>query len=73
MVLNQIKFILFIIFSLFAVNFSTYYVVEFFDIDRAYIEPLLLYITVLGIFVIVLPKRKGMLIDKLSKTISSVK
>lgn len=73
MIINQIRFIGFLLFSLFAINFSTYYVVDFFDINREHIKPLLMFMNVLGFFVIVLPKQKGTIVERLTEIANSSK
>jgi len=63
------KFIIFLIFSLIVVNFSTNTILEFFNVDTAQVTPFLMYINIMGFFVIVLPKNTGSIVEKLNKII----
>lgn len=67
---RQLNIFLFIIFSLFAVNFSAYTALNFFGIEEKHYKPFLMYINILGLFVIILPRRKGYIVKQLNTIIS---
>ena len=67
---KRLNIFLFIVFSLFALNYSTYIVLSFFGIEQKHYKPFLMYINILGFFVIILPKQKGSIVKQLNTIIS---
>ena len=67
---KRLNLFVFIVFSLFALNYSTYIVISFFGIERKHYQPFLMYINILGFFVIILPKQKGSIVKQLNTIIS---
>ncbi len=70
MISRQLNIFMFILFSLVAINFSAYTALNFFGIDERHYKPFLMYINVMGIFVIMLPRQKGMIVKQLNTIIS---
>ena len=70
MISKQMNIFVFIMFSLFALNYSTYVALNFFGVEEKHYKPFLMYINILGFFVILLPKRKGHIVTKLNSIIS---
>jgi hypothetical protein len=70
MISRQLNIFIFIVFSLFAINFSAYTAFNFFGMDKRHYKPFLTYINVLGFFVVILPKRKGYIVKQLNTIIS---
>tara|TARA_Y100000768_G_C23990935_1_gene692859 strand:+ start:11473 stop:11685 length:213 start_codon:yes stop_codon:yes gene_type:complete len=67
---RQLNILLFTIFSLFAVNFSAYTAMNFFGVEEQHYRPFLMYLNIIGFFVIVLPKKKGYIVEQLNSIIS---
>jgi len=70
MLTRQFNIFVFIIFSLVAINFSAYTALNFFGIDERQYKPFLMYINVMGFFVIMLPRQKGLIVKQLNTIIT---